>query len=66
MLAQFKNYLASSFSSINLLLDKVLKRSPFNPNSLDYKKLKMSLIINAYNSVKFKKKLDADPTSIVL
>lgn len=66
VLAQFKNYLASSFSSINLLLDKVLKRSPFNPNSLDYKKLKMSLIINAYNSVKFKKKLDADPTSIVL
>jgi hypothetical protein len=47
----FKIYLSSSFENINKLLDKVLNKSPFAPNSGDFKKLKISLLLNALTAL---------------
>ena len=63
---QFRSYLASSFKNIGDIANIVLKNSPFSPHSTDYKKLKISLMLNAINSIKAKKKLDSDLPTIIL
>lgn len=63
---QLISYLKSSFANIEFMLDKVLRKSLFASNEIMYKKLKISLILNALNSLKIKKRLDSDlPTIIV-
>lgn len=63
---KFKLYLRGSLTSIDNLIDKVLKTSPFVTNPTIYRKLKVSLLLNALNSLKLKKRLDSDlPTIIV-
>ena len=62
----FIAYVKSSFEQIGSLADEVLKRSPFSPRTVDYKKLKISLMLNAINSLKVKKKLDSDLPTILL
>ena len=62
----FISYVKSSFERIGSLADEVLKKSPFSPRSIDYKKLKISLLLNAINSLKIKKKLDSDIPTIIL
>ena len=63
---QLVAYLKSSFANIESMLDKVLRKSLFASNEIMYKKLKISLILNALNSLKTKKRLDSDlPTVIV-
>ena len=62
----FKMYLKSSFSNIDKTLDKVLQKSPFAPNTEDFKKLKISILLNAINSLKQKKKLDSELPTIIL
>lgn len=63
---QLLDYLRSSFSNIDSILDKVLKKSLFISNPTMYKKLKISLLLNALNSLKVKKRLDSElPTVIV-
>jgi len=66
VIEQFRSYLADSFRHIGDFIDKVLKKSPFSPNSSDYKKLKISLLLNALNSLKARKKLDSDMPTIIL
>ncbi|MDY5984332.1 MAG: hypothetical protein SPI94_02555 [Candidatus Onthovivens sp.] len=59
-------YVKNSFEQIGSIADKVLTKSPFSPRSIDYKKLKISLMLNAINSLKIKKKLDSDLPTILL
>lgn len=59
-------YVKSSFEQIGSIADKVLIKSPFGPYSIEYKKLKMSLMLNAINSLKIKKKLDSDLPTVLL
>jgi len=63
---QFRKYIENTFANIGSLIDSVLKRSPFAPTSTDYKKLKMSLMFNAINSLKAKNKLDSELPTIIL
>jgi len=63
---QFIAYVAEAFKHVGGIADDVLKKSPFSPHSLDYKKLKMSLLLNAINSLKAKKKLDSDLPTVIL
>ena len=63
---QFRSYVQDAFVHIGSMADDVLKKSPFSPRSLDYKKLKISLMLNAINSLKTKKKLDSDLPTIIL
>ena len=62
----FISYVKSSIGQIGSIADRVLAKSPFSPRSIDYKKLKMSLMLNAINSLKVKKKLDSDLPTILL
>jgi hypothetical protein len=63
---KFLAYIQSSFGNISALIDKVLKNSLFVTNPVIYKKLKVSLLLNALNSLKVKKRLDSElPTIIV-
>ena len=62
----FISYVRSSIEQIGSIADRVLAKSPFSPRSIDYKKLKMSLMLNATNSLKAKKKLDSDLPTILL
>jgi hypothetical protein len=62
----FRTFVKSSLGSIDTLLDKVLKNSLFVTNPTIYRKLKISLLLNALNSLKIKKRLDSElPTIIV-
>lgn len=62
----FRTFVKSSLGSIDALLDKVLKNSLFVTNPTIYRKLKISLLLNALNSLKIKKRLDSElPTIIV-
>lgn len=63
---QFKEYIRGAFKNVESILDKVLKKSPFNPNSSEYKRLRMSLLLNAINSINSKNKLSSDVPTIVL
>lgn len=63
---RFRFYLQSSLENLDTIMDKVLKNSPFVTNPIIYRKLKISLLLNALNSLKIKKRLDSDlPTIIV-
>jgi hypothetical protein len=62
----FWEYVKDSLKNSDQLLEKVLAKSPFNKNSLEYKKLKMSIMLNCINLLKTRKKLDTDPTTIIL
>lgn len=59
-------YLKDTLNSSGHLIDKVLERSPFNINSPEYKKLKISIMLNCINILKTRKKLDIDPATIIL
>ena len=63
---QFRTYIENSFANIGSLIDKVLRSSPFAPHSSDYKKLKISLLLNALNSFQLKNKLNAEIPTIIL
>ena len=59
-------YLQSSLENIQASIDKVLQNSLFATNPTIYRKLKISLLLNALNALKTKKRLDSElPTIIV-
>ena len=62
----FPEYLKESFSTVAVILDKVLSKSPFHNKSVEYKKIKISIILNCLNNIKLKKHLDANTTTIIL
>lgn len=63
---QFRSYIRDAFKDIGRLADKVLQKSPFMPDSLEYKRLKISLMLNATHSLNTKNKLSYDLPSIIL
>lgn len=63
---QFKTYVTESMQNCSLIIDKVLDKTYFAKDSVDYKKLKMSLLLNSIYALKNKKKLDPEPATIIL
>lgn len=63
---RFKDYVADTFKDIGLLIDKVLSKSPFAPNSLEYKHLRISLMLNALSSLRAKNRLSSELPSIII
>jgi hypothetical protein len=63
---RFKLYLQSSLKNLDTIIDKVLKNSLFVTNATIYKKLKISLLLNALNSLKTKKRLDSEVQTIIV
>lgn len=59
--------LQSSLSCQNRLLTELLEKSPFSPSTLEYKNLKMSVLLTSINILNTKKKLTiSDQQSIIL
>lgn len=63
---EFIKYIKESFATSGKLIDKVLEKSPFGVNTLEYKYLKMSIMLNCISILKNKKKLDADIQTVTL
>ena len=62
----FWNYVKDSFEHISDVIDRVLKKSPFKYDSVEYHRLKVSIMLNSINILKNKKKLDANQQTIIL
>lgn len=54
------------FSNSNLILDRILERLPFSEGSIDYKRVKISILLNCINSLKVKNKLGLNVQTIIL
>lgn len=63
---QFKAHVQDSFKNIGLLIDNVLRKSPFAPNTLEYKRLRISLMLNALNSLRAKNRLNSELPSVIV
>ena len=63
---QFKAYVQDTFSDINVVLNRVLARSPFTSSSPEYQRLKLSLMLNTLNSIRTKNKLNSEVPTIIL
>ena len=63
---QFKTYVQDSFRDIGRLLDNVLSKSPFAPNTPEYKHLRISLMLNALNSIRAKNRLSSELPSVIV
>lgn len=59
-------YAKDALSHSDNVLDEVLKKSPFNKDSIDYKYLKITILLNCYISVKNKGKLEDNPLTIIM
>lgn len=59
-------YLSDLFDNVTELIDKVLKKSPFKATSPEYKKIKISMLLNACHDLTNKNKFDLEPTTIIL
>jgi hypothetical protein len=63
---QFKTFVQDSFKSIGSIIDKVLQRTPYRKDSIDYKHIRISLMLNTLNSLALKNKLNSEITTIIL
>lgn len=63
---QFKDYVRDTFKDVGILLDNVLRKSPFAPNTLEYKRLRISLMLNALSSIRAKNRLSSELPSVIV
>lgn len=61
---KFKDSVVSLFYEFNRTLDDVLKKSPFRASSPEYKKIKISILLNCLQNLKDKNGINADPVTI--
>lgn len=61
---KFKESVVSLFYEFNRILDDVLKKSPFRASSPEYKKIKISILLNCLQNLKEKNGINADPVTI--
>lgn len=62
----FRQDLLATIQSVDSVLNATLTKLPFAADSVEYKRIKMSILLNCLNSLKVKQRLDADlPTTIV-
>lgn len=64
--AIFLDYLQESFDNCGELLDNVLQNCPFKKNSIEYKKLKLTVLLNCLNGLKEKQALLDPPSNPIL
>lgn len=61
---KFKDSVIELFYEFNKTLDAVLKKSPFRSNSPEYKKIKISILLNCLQNLKDKNGINADPITV--
>ena len=62
----FPAYISDTMKNAGTVLDNVLDRLPFSKSSAEYRKIRISLLLNIVNSLKINKKLDTNVSSVVL
>lgn len=62
----FRSTILDLFRHFNRILNSVLSKSPFTRDTPDYKKIKISLLLNILNNLKQKKSLMTDPVTFLL
>ena len=62
----FKNYVRTALLQNDRLLDDILQKSPFNSTTPEYQNLKISILLTSLQILKTKKKLSANPQSVIL
>lgn len=62
----FLIYLKDTLNNNGKIIDEVLAKSPFNKNTIEYKKLKISLMLNVLQIIKTRGKLDNTLNTIIL
>lgn len=65
-LDEFRATVTDLFLHFNTTLDKVLLKSPFAPGTPDYKKIKISILLNALANLKKGKGINAEPITVML
>ena len=63
---QFKDYLYDTITKNGHILDKVLKKSPFQYGTAEYKNIKLSILLSSIQILNNKGKLDATNQSVIL
>lgn len=63
---EFKAYLDEAFKDCGSIIDRVLDKSPFNRNTREYYRLKMSIMLNSIELLKTKRLFDTEPDTIIL
>lgn len=61
---KFKESVIELFYEFNRTLESVLKKSPFRYNSPEYKKIKISILLNCLQNLKDKNGINADPVTV--
>lgn len=61
---KFKDSVIELFYEFNRTLESVLKKSPFRYNSPEYKKIKISILLNCLQNLKDKNGINADPVTV--
>ena len=62
----FKSYVRDAIKHNSHLLDEILQKSPFNSSTVEYKNLKISILLTSNQILKTKKKLNASAQSVIL
>ena len=62
----FQTYVEQAVSKSSLILEDILKKSPFNDSTAEYKNLKMSILLTSLHILKTEKKLNTSVQSAVL
>lgn len=62
----FRNYIMESMRDSAVILDRVLEKCPFTKDSVDYYRLKVTILLNCYTMLKKHKKLNSVPDSITM
>lgn len=61
-----RHYLEETLASFNQILDDVLSKLPFRSNSVDYKRIRTSILINCVNNLKLNRRFNTEPANVVL
>lgn len=61
---KFKESVIELFYEFNKTLENVLKKSPFRNDSPEYKKIKISILLNCLQNLKEKNGINADPVTV--
>ena len=64
--SQFNYEVRDLVTHVSPLLDEVLAKSPFDKRSVDYKRLKISIMMNMLENLKKKKTINFEPQTIIV
>ena len=62
----FIKQLKFTINGSSKIIDDILNKSPFGKETLEYKRIKMSILLNFYFTVQAGKKLNVEPAAVVL